>query len=181
MDMTPSGRKLCIVADERVPYLRGVLEPYAEVTYLPGDAIDAEAVSDADALITRTRTRCDSRLLAGSKVRIVATATIGTDHIDIPWCTSAGIATASAPGCNAPAVAQYVMAAILRRHPSPSGLTLGIVGVGHVGSLVDRWARSLGMRTLLCDPPRARREGSSGFVSHETLLSGSDIVSYHTP
>lgn len=178
MDMT---RPLRVVADERVPYLRGVLEPWAEVAYLSGDAISPADVRDADVLITRTRTRCDSALLAGSRVSLVATATIGTDHIDLPWCASAGIAVESAPGCNAPAVAQYVMAAILRSFPSPQGLTLGIVGVGHVGSIVDRWARSLGMRTLLCDPPRARREGPAGFVSHEELLAASDVVSYHVP
>ncbi|MCM1337951.1 MAG: 4-phosphoerythronate dehydrogenase [Candidatus Amulumruptor caecigallinarius] len=178
MDLT---RKLRVVADERVPYLRGVLEPYAEVRYLPGDAIKGADVRDADILITRTRTRCDEALLGGSRVSLVCTATIGTDHIDLPWCASAGIAVESAPGCNAPAVAQYVMAAILSEHTDPTGLILGIVGVGHVGSIVDRWARSLGMHTLLCDPPRARREGSDRFVNHAELLSLSDIISYHVP
>lgn len=174
-------RKLRVVADERVPYLRGVLEPYAEVRYLPGDAIKAADVRDADILITRTRTRCDEALLGGSRVSLVCTATIGTDHIDLGWCEQAGIEVASAPGCNAPAVAQYVMAAILRLFPRPEGLTLGIVGAGHVGSIVDRWARSLGMTTLLCDPPRSRREGPDGFVSHEDALSRADIISYHVP
>ena len=75
-----------IVADDKIPYIRGVFEPYADITYLPGKAITAKEVKEADALLVRTRTRCDAALLAGSSVRMVATATIGTDHIDLPWC-----------------------------------------------------------------------------------------------
>lgn len=87
-----------IVADDKIPYLKGVLEPYAEVVYRPGRAIAAADVADAEVLLVRTRTRCDAGLLAGSPVRLVATATIGTDHIDLAWCARHGVEVVSAPG-----------------------------------------------------------------------------------
>lgn len=172
---------LKIIVEDRIPFVKGVLEPYAEVKYLPASEITAAEMKDADALITRTRTRCDVSLLAGSKASLIASATIGTDHIDIPWCQANGITVANAPGCNAPAVAQYVMAAILTNYPDPRGLTLGIVGVGNVGKLVEQRAKSLGMKVLRCDPPRARMEGEDGFVSHDEILRNSDVITYHTP
>ena len=102
-----------IVIDCDIPYIRGVFEPFAEVAYLSGDAITAQDVRDADALIVRTRTRCDRTLLEGSSVRVVATATIGTDQIDLEWCASAGIKVCSAAGCNARGVLQWVSAAFV--------------------------------------------------------------------
>lgn len=172
-----------IIIDANIPFIKGVLEPYADVVYLHESAIDAEAVKDADALLVRTHTRCNASLLDGSSVKFIGTGTIGTDHIDLPYCASKGIAVVNAPGCNAPAVAQYVVAAIdslLDGEPT-QGKTLGIVGVGNVGSLVDRWARSLGMKTLLCDPPRARRGDDGDFVDLATVAAGSDIITFHTP
>lgn len=142
---------------------------------------------DADALITRTRTRCDKVLLGESKCRFIATATIGTDHIDIDYCRSKGIKVVNAPGCNAPAVAQYVLSSIIswrqvRNDNRPFGsLTIGIVGVGHVGSIVADWAKQLGMKVLMCDPPRAKVECSGNFVSLEDIARGSDIITFHTP
>ena len=174
-----------IVCDDKIPFLRGVFEPYAEVVYLPGAAISAADVRDADALITRTRTRCDRALLEGSSVRVIASATIGYDHIDTAWCESHGIAWANAPGCNSGSVAQYVGSALgvlaERFGLDLSGLTLGIVGVGHVGSKVARLAERLGMRVLLNDPPRAAAEGPDGFVSLGELIAGSDIITLHVP
>lgn len=173
------------IIEERIPFIKGVFEPLGiEVRYLAAEKIDSDAVRDADLLVTRTRTRCDSSLLEGSSVRMIATATIGTDHIDLPWCAANGITVANAPGCNAPGVAQYVMAAILRKYPDPSGKRLGIVGVGHVGSIVARWAEGLGMRTILCDPPREEAEGSStgiSWASHADVLREAEIITYHTP
>ena len=101
-----------IVADSAIPFLQGVLEPWAEVRYLPGSRIAAEDVRDADALIIRTRTRCDGRLLAGSRVRLIATATIGFDHIDTAWCAAHGIRVATAAGCNARGVLQWAGAVL---------------------------------------------------------------------
>lgn len=175
-----------IVIESKVPFVKGAFERLGvETLYLPAREITADAVKDADALITRTRTRCDASLLAGSRCRMVATATIGTDHIDLPWCASHGIEVANAPGCNAPAVAQYVTAAIMNifsADPEVLGkLTVGIVGAGHVGSIVDAWCRSLGMRTLLCDPPRAVREGADGFAGLDRIAAEADVITVHTP
>jgi len=174
-----------IVCDNKIPFLRGVFEPYAEVVYLPGAETTPAVVRDADALVTRTRTQCDAALLAGSSVRVIATATIGYDHIDTAWCEAHGILWRNAPGCNSGSVQQYVCAALCvlaRRHGLRLGdLTLGVVGVGHVGSKVAQAAEALGMRVLLCDPPRARREGAAGFVPLDELISRSDIVSLHVP
>ena len=147
-----------IVADSKIPYLKGLLEPVAqEVLYVPGAEIDSTVVREAQVLLTRTRTRCDRTLLEGSQVQLIGTATIGTDHIDLDYCRSRGIAVVNAPGCNAPAVAQWVHASILQWLESRKALgpvTLGVVGGGHVGSIVARWARQLGYRVLLNDPPR---------------------------
>ena len=171
-----------IVIENHIPFIKGVFDNLAQVRYLPPEEITAETMRDADALITRTRTRCNSTLLDNSKCKIIATATIGTDHIDLPYCESHGIKVVNAPGCNAPAVAQYVMAAILHTAERPlDTLTLGIIGVGLVGTIVDRWARSMGMKTILCDPPRAEKEGDGQFVTLDTIADQADIITVHTP
>lgn len=161
--------------------MRGLLEPFATVRYLAAEAIDAEAVRNADALIIRTRTRCNSQLLDGSKCKVIATATIGTDHIDLPYCQSRGITVVNAPGCNAPAVAQYVFASILAITKRPlTEMTIGIVGVGNVGRIVEQWAHSLGMTVLRCDPPRQLAEGGQWNTLDE-IAEKADIVTFHTP
>ena len=174
-----------IVCDNKIPFLRGVLEPWAEVVYLPGRETTPEVVRDADAVITRTRTKCDAALLAGSSVKVIATATIGYDHIDTAWCEDHGIVWRNAPGCNSWSVKQYiatVLCTLARRHGLElAGMTLGVVGVGNVGSKVAEVAALLGMRVLLCDPPRARREGGAAFVSLDEIIAGSDIVTLHVP
>ncbi|MBR5923836.1 MAG: 4-phosphoerythronate dehydrogenase PdxB [Bacteroidales bacterium] len=174
-----------IVCDNKIPFLRGALEPYAEVVYLPGKETTAEVVRDADALITRTRTACNASLLEGSKVRVIATATIGFDHIDTAWCESHGIIWRNAPGCNSWSVKQYVTALLVtlahRRGLSLEGMTLGVVGVGNVGSKVAEAAEILGMKVLLNDPPRERAEGSDSFVSLDEIIRRSDIITLHVP
>ncbi len=171
-----------IVIENHVPYIKGIFEPVADTLYLPAGEITRDVMRDADALITRTRTRCDASLLEGSGCRIVATATIGTDHIDLDWCRRNGVEVANAPGCNAPAVAQYVLASVATLFGGDlRGKTIGIVGVGHVGSIVERWAGGLGMSVLLCDPPRAEAEGSDGFVSLDEIASECDVITFHTP
>jgi len=176
---------MLIVADSKIPFLRGILEPYADMRYLdPGD-FTPETVRDADALIIRTRTKCDAALLEHSRVAVIATATIGMDHIDIDWCNERGIACENAAGCNAASVAQYMTSALFRislRHGVDlHGKTLGIVGCGHVGSKVAAAAYALGMNVLVNDPPRARREGPSGFVELETIQREADFVTFHVP
>ena len=174
-----------IVCDNKIPFLRGALEPYAEVVYLPGAQTTAEVVKDADALITRTRTICNEALLAGSSVKAIATATIGFDHIDTAWCEANGIAWSNAPGCNSWSVKQYISSVLAvlaqRRGLSLDTLTLGVVGVGNVGSKVADVGRAFGMRVLLNDPPRERAEGPGAFSDLDTLLEESDIVTVHVP
>ncbi len=174
-----------IVVDNAIPFVEGVFEPYAEVVYKPGSDICSDDVRDADALLVRTRTRCDARLLEGSGVRMIASATIGMDHIDCGYCASHGIYVQNAPGCNAGGVMNYVFSALYgvaaRKGMDLTGKTFGIVGVGNVGGRVEAAARLLGFNVLLCDPPRAEREGGAQFCSLEHLLAGSDIVSLHLP
>ncbi|MDM8002548.1 MAG: 4-phosphoerythronate dehydrogenase [Bacteroidota bacterium] len=196
-----------IVIDDKIPFIRGAFERWADVVYSPGSRIDARTVADADALIVRTRTKCNAGLLEGSSVRIVASATIGFDHIDTGWMEAHGIKWANAPGCNSGSVMQYITSLLFflaRKHSLDlRTLTLGIVGVGNVGSKVERVARALGMRVLLNDPPRERREGgpetnnvmmdenrgsvsrrmagSTRFYPLDKLLEESDILTLHVP
>lgn len=174
-----------IVCDNKIPFLRGVLEPYAEVVYLPGKDTDADVVKDADAIITRTRTICNESLLKGSSVKVIATATIGFDHIDTEWCEQNGIIWRNAPGCNSWSVKQYISSVLevlaMKHGFSLEGSTLGVVGVGNVGSKVAAAARALGMKVLLNDPPRARKEGGEGFVSLDEIMAQSDIITLHVP
>ena len=170
-----------LIADRDIPFLAGVFENWFDVRYLPGREIGPDDVRDAVALVVRTRTRCDAALLEGSSVQLVATATIGTDHIDLDYCATHGIAVASAPGCNAAAVAQYVAVALRTLCLDRPGATLGVVGVGHVGTKVADRARRAGMRVLLSDPPREAAEGPAGFTPLPELLAQSDVVTLHIP
>jgi erythronate-4-phosphate dehydrogenase len=174
-----------VVCDSDIPFLKGALEPHCEVIYARGSDISKEMVMDADALVIRTRTRCDANLLEGSKVRFIATATIGYDHIDTRWCESHGITWTNAPGCNSWSVQQYIGSLLVTMSRtlefSFREKTIGVVGVGNVGSKVARLAALLGFRVLLCDPPRARREGSGQFVSLDEIISRSDIITLHVP
>lgn len=174
-----------VVCDSHIPFLKGALEPYCDVVYAQGQDIGPDLVRDADALVVRTRTRCDSNLLAGSKVRFIATATIGYDHIDTKWCEANGIRWSNAPGCNSWSVQQYIgsLLVTLSRHMlfSFKDKTIGIVGVGNVGGKVARLAALLGFRVLLCDPPRARREATNAFVTLDEIINQCDIISLHVP
>lgn len=163
-----------VIVESHIPFIQGHLEAAGHrVSYLAPEFITPEAVSNADALIIRTRTHCDAKLLDGSRVSAIATATIGTDHIDLDYCRARGIAVHNAPGCNAPAVAQYVLASI--NALGFSGTTIGIVGCGNVGSIVDRWARANGMRTIISDPPLGINTPLA------TLTAEADVITFHTP
>lgn len=181
---SPTPARPTIVADSAIPFLEGVLEPWADVRRIPGSRIAPDDVRDADVLIVRTRTRCDARLLAGSRVRLVATATIGFDHIDTAWCAAHGIRIETAAGCNARGVLQWVAAvlACLARRDGwrPDEKTLGIVGVGHVGSLVKQYAELWGFRVVCCDPPREARE-HCGFLPLPRVAREADLLTFHVP
>ncbi len=174
-----------IVADKDVPFLCGVFEPYAEVVYKEGKEIGRADVADADALVIRTRTRCDAGLLEGTSVRMIATATIGMDHIDIEYCRSHGIEVYNAEGCNSGGVMQYVFSALYgvasRKSIKLDDCVFGVIGVGNVGSKVAALAELLGFKVLRCDPPRAEREGPEGFCTLEYLLANSNVVTLHVP
>ena len=174
-----------IVVDKKIPFIEGVLEKYGEVVYLEGREIRREDVRGADALIVRTRTKCNRALLEGTKVRFVASATIGFDHIDTAFCEANNIFWTNAAGCNSSSVQQYIAAALFHLAEEfqfeLAQKTIGIVGVGNVGSKVVNLCRALGMRVLLNDPPRERREGSKDFVSLDAVIRESDIVTFHVP
>ena len=193
-----------IVADPNIPYVREAFAAFGETHLIPGREITAADVRDADALFVRSVTPVNEALLAGSRVRFVATATIGTDHIDTGYLAKAGIGFADAAGSNANSVAEYVVAALLElahRHKYRlRDKTLGVIGVGNVGSRVVRYARALGMTVLQNDPPlealvgrgaltapmqdALRRAGGSPpyrFASLDQVLSAADIVTLHVP
>ncbi|MCX7987666.1 MAG: 4-phosphoerythronate dehydrogenase [Bacteroidales bacterium] len=173
-----------VIADKHIPFLKGLLEPYCKVEYLDPKEITRESISDADALIIRTRTRCNRELLEGTKVKFIATATIGYDHIDTEYCQKNGITWTNAPGCNSGSVMQYVAASLIMLQQKFgfrfSDMTIGVVGYGNVGKKVVQLAENLGMRVLINDPPLAR-QGLCGLISLNLLLKESDIVTVHTP
>ena len=177
-----------IIVDDKIPYIREKLDLLADdVVYLRGADISAEDVRDADALIVRTRTRCDRQLLEGSKVQFVATATIGFDHIDINYMAEAGITWTNCPGCNAGSVAQYLECSLLLLQQK-KGLvlhdaTIGIVGCGHVGSKVKAVAERLGMRILVCDPPLEQTitHHPSPITQHPTPITHHPTPNTHHP
>lgn len=171
-----------IVIDEDIPFIKERIGGETETMFLPGSEINKEHLRDADALVVRTRTKCNSRLLEGTPVRLIATATIGTEHIDLPWCLKNGVKVKSAPGCNAPGVAQYVFASLFKSGFNPESHTLGIIGHGNVGSLVGEWANQMGIKTLVNDPPKYLKEDKpENHRDLETLLESCDAVTMHVP
>ena len=179
------NEKIKIVADDKIPFLKGVLEPYSEIEYMDPFKITKDAIADKDALIIRTRTICNSKLLEGSKVKFIATATIGYDHIDVEYCKSKKITWINAPGCNSSSVMQYMASVLLttatKQNFNLSDMTIGIIGVGNVGSKIEKLTKILGMNVLLNDPPRMRTEGNSGFADLDELINNSDIITFHVP
>ncbi|MBP7731736.1 MAG: 4-phosphoerythronate dehydrogenase PdxB [Bacteroidales bacterium] len=176
---------LHIVADNKIPFLKGVLEPYARVEYFPGSKITRDVIKGADALLIRTRTKCTPELLEGTSVKFIGSATIGFDHIDTDFCEKNGIRWTNAPGCNSFSVQQYVMAALLKIASefrfNLKDKTIGIIGVGNVGTKVEKFARAMSMNVLLNDPPRQRREGKNDFSDFDVVITESDIITMHVP
>lgn len=207
---------LRLVIDDKIPFIREAAARLGECKFLPGAAISADDVRDADVLITRTRTQVNRALLEGSKVQLVVTATIGHDHIDKDYLAQKGIAWHNCPGCNAHSVAQYVRNSLwiaaaqgcfdeksptstpnlgsdaqtpkhnfnssesfasssAQRCANLSGLTVGLVGVGHVGGAVAEILEAEGCRVLRCDPPKGEPHTLSD------LAREADVISLHTP
>lgn len=174
---------LTIVVDENIPAAEACFAALGTVVRKPGRTLTAADVRDADALVVRSITQVNEALLAGSKVRFVGTATIGVDHVDQAYLQQQGIRFASAPGCNAQSVVDYVMAALLEletiRDFSISGKSIGIFGLGNVGSRLKIVADRLGLPVLACDPP-LQKKGMTGLVSADEAWQA-DIVSLHVP
>lgn len=184
-----------IIVDDKIPYILPALSELAdEVVTLAGSDISAADVRDADILVIRTRTRCNRALLEGSSVKLIVTATIGFDHLNTAYLADAGIQWSNCPGCNATSVGQYVRNALFAlqkdRAFDLSRATLGIVGVGHVGTAV--WeavshfhGRPLVNRILLCDPLRVPfvlpSERHSQWTDLTTIQEQADIITFHTP
>lgn len=170
-----------IVADDKIPFLRGVFESSGcDVRYIAGKNTTKSDVADADAVITRTRTKCNAELLASSTVKIAATATIGLDHFNTGELDDLGIAWCNAPGCNSSSVAQYITS-VITAFGNYKDRTIGVIGAGNVGSKVIRCADSLGMNVLINDPPRADVEEDDGFSSLDEILEKADFITLHVP
>ncbi len=173
-----------IVADSAIKLAREAFSALGDLVLLSADEINPRTIREANVLLVRTETRIDAALLSGSAVRFVATATTGTDHVDLHLLEEKGIAFSSAAGCNANAVCEYIVAILLslakERGWSLQGSTLGVVGVGKIGSRVARVGAALGMEVLKNDPPLARQSGSADFLELDDLM-GVDYLTIHVP
>ena len=173
-----------LVVDEEIPFGREAFSHLGSVTLLPGRAMSREALRNAQALIVRSVTGVDAALLAGTNVQFVGTATTGVEHIDREYLAARNIGFAAALGCNANAVAEYVLTALLvtarAKNLVLDGKTLGIIGAGRIGSLVAAKAPGLGLRTLLHDPPLARTTGDRRYRPLSEILQA-DFVTLHVP
>lgn len=179
-----------ILVDANVPGAEACFAPLGELRTMPGRAMDAAALQDVDALVIRSITQLDAATLdaakaLGSPLKFVGTCTIGTDHVDQQALARHGIAFANAPGCNAEAVVDYVLASLLtlaeRQDWRLAERRVGIVGVGNVGGRLYRRFTAMGIACLRCDPPRAAQEAGEGFVDLDTLIATCDVVCLHTP
>jgi len=173
-----------LVVDENIVFAKEAFEGIGDLVLMNGRSIRKKEVGDADVLIIRSITRVDKELLKDSKVKFIGTATIGTDHIDLDYLESNKIKFADAKGCNADSVAEYVFTALLKvaseEKLSLSGKTIGIVGVGNIGSRVVRIAESFGMKVLMNDPPLERKGAGKNYVPLDEILKA-DIITLHVP
>ncbi len=173
-----------ILADENIPLLDEFFAEFGEIERMPGRAFDRDAVARADVLLVRSVTQANRALLEGSKVRFVGTCTIGTDHLDLDYFAEQNIGWASAPGCNARGVVDYVLGSLLSlAEVSGADLTqrvYGVVGAGQVGGRLVDVLRGLGWQVLVCDPPRQAAEGGD-YVSLDDIIQRCNVISLHTP
>ena len=174
-----------IVIDDKIPYTPNYAQHNIEAKVVAGAKISKEDLLDADALVVRTRTKVRPEILEGTKVKFVATATIGFDHIDRNYLNEADIPWTNCPGCNSESVAQYFCSALFtiadKYNWDVTQKTLGVVGIGNVGSKVVKKAEALGMKVVQCDPPRKEAEGLNHFVDLETLKKEADFITFHVP
>lgn len=173
-----------VIADENMPFVREAFGHFGEIVTCTGRDMDNATLSHAEVLLVRSVTKVTAELLEGTPVHFVASATTGTDHVDLEYLAARGIGFAHAPGSNAESVAQYLVAALLvmaeRMGTDLRSKSIGIVGVGNVGSRVARNARALGMDVLLNDPPLQRQTGDPSYLPMEALLDA-DFLTLHVP
>ncbi|WP_392434061.1 4-phosphoerythronate dehydrogenase PdxB [Yersinia sp. HM-2024] len=174
-----------ILVDENMPYADALFQRLGDVQAVPGRPIPLDALAGADALMVRSVTKVNEALLQGTSIRFVGTATAGTDHVDENWLQQQGIGFSAAPGCNAIAVVEYVFSALMMMAERDGfqlrDKTVGIIGVGNVGARLNARLQALGVRTLLCDPPRADRGDNETFWPLEKLVREADVLTFHTP
>lgn len=173
-----------IIIESHIPHISGILEPHAHVLYLKPEEITQQACLQADALIIRTRTHCTPELLDNTPIQLIATATSGTDHIDLDYCQTEGITVSSAAGSNAWAVVQWTISALMQidRHAENSitQSTVGIVGAGNVGARLADTLSIYGVRVLLYDPP-LQEQGVPHLNTLEEIKNECDIITLHVP
>ena len=174
-----------ILVDENMPYAQTLFSELGEVKAIPGRPIPTQELIDADALMVRSITKVNRSLLDNTEVKFVGTATAGFDHVDTQWLSEANIGFSSAPGCNAIAVVEYVFSALLllaeRDNFDLRDKTIGIIGVGNVGGRLFNRLSAWGVKTVLCDPPRAAKGDKENFVPLDVVLEQADILTFHTP
>ena len=176
---------LKIIADEAIPYISESFCTLGKVVKLPASEIDRESVRDADGLIVRSITPISASLLEQSKVRFVGSATIGTDHVDISFLRKHHIQFASAPGCSASTVAEFVLHALYtlaeKNKTTLTDCIVGIIGIGNIGSVLKKRAEVLGISCLLNDPPLQEKHPELEYLPLDEVVERSDIISLHVP
>lgn len=175
-----------ILADQNMPLVEEYFADLGSVTRFDGRNAKPEQIEDVDILLTRSVTKVNAELLQyAKKLKFVGTATIGIDHIDTELLDKKDIAFSSAPGCNAIAVAEYVISALYayaqETSTSLQGKTLGIVGVGNIGQCLREKLQGSGINLLLCDPIKFENGELEEHIELDDLLTQSDIVSFHVP
>ncbi|MEG8946715.1 4-phosphoerythronate dehydrogenase [Rosettibacter firmus] len=175
---------MLIIADENIPQVKDAFSSFGEVKLFAGRSITNKDLLDADVLLVRSVTKVNKELLENTKIKFVATATIGTDHIDKEYLKERNIVFADAAGCNAYSVAEYVICAIARLfniyNKKFNNSKIGIIGYGNIGKKVAAFARTLGFNVLINDPPLQREGFPENFCSLEEALSA-DVITFHVP
>ena len=173
-----------IIADENIIFAGEAFSGLGEVYLYNGREITNAVLKDADVLLVRSITNVNAKLLEGTNVKFVGTATIGTDHIDVDYLEKNKIVFSDAKGCNSDAVAEYVFTALFNivneKGIQLKGKSLGVVGVGNIGSRIVRFAKVLGMEVLPNDPPLKRKTGDMNYLELKDLMNA-DIITFHVP
>ena len=179
-----------IVVDENLSLTDYFFAPFGTLSAYPGRGINAAQLVDAETLLVRSVTKVTPQLVrdAGElsasckQIGFVGSATIGTDHLDVSGLRAMGITVANAPGCNAQAVAEYVVSAILTLQPERAlakNFRLGIIGLGNVGQRLHQLATRLGWQVIGVDPFVTR--DAIVQMSLAEMLPQVDAVSIHVP